>query len=440
MASINTANRFKEKTHEGATAARMTTMQALRRSVMSCMLWEREFYEDGIEISARIGSLAATVDPNELAALAIEARNVANLRHVPLLLLCILAKSSKGTPLMRETVPKVIRRADELTELAALWWKLNPDTHIPHNMEKGLKAAFNNFNEYHFAKYDRNDSVKLRDVMRLVHPKASTQERNELYKRVIDRTLTTPDTWEVQLSAGGNKKEVFENLLRENALGYLALLRNLRNMAEANCDRALVIEAITKRMGAQRVLPFRYTAAARAAPTFARAIDTALQQCIIESQYMTGTTAILVDVSGSMERKLSAKSDMTRMDAAATLAAVFHGDVRIFTFSNGLAEIKPLLGLGAIEAIIGSQPHGGTYLGRAIKDVQTKYAVKHDRMIVITDEQSADPVGNPTCENAYMINVASNKNGIGYGRWTHIDGFSEAVLKFIIEHERQNTM
>ena len=35
----------------------------------------------------------------------------------------------------------------------------------------------------------------------------------------------------------------------------------------------------------------------------------------------------------------------------------------------------------------------------------------------------------------YMINVASNRNGVGYGRWCHIDGFSEQVLRFIAEHE-----
>ena len=63
-------------------------------------------------------------------------------------------------------------------------------------------------------------------------------------------------------------------------------------------------------------------------------------------------------------------------------------------------------------------------------------ALPHDRLIVVTDEQSHDTVADPRAGKAYMVNVASARNGVGYGRWTHIDGFSEAVLGFIREHER----
>ena len=45
------------------------------------------------------------------------------------------------------------------------------------------------------------------------------------------------------------------------------------------------------------------------------------------------------------------------------------------------------------------------------------------RLIVITDEQSHDPVPDPAAKHAYLINVASYRNGVGYGRWTHIDGW-----------------
>ena len=32
--------------------------------------------------------------------------------------------------------------------------------------------------------------------------------------------------------------------------------------------------------------------------------------------------------------------------------------------------------------------------------------------------------------------MASYKNGVGYGKWTHIDGWSEAVIEYIraLEH------
>ena len=62
--------------------------------------------------------------------------------------------------------------------------------------------------------------------------------------------------------------------------------------------------------------------------------------------------------------------------------------------------------------------------------------VKYDRVIVITDEQSADRVPDPLDgAKGYMINVASAKNGVGYGKWIHLDGFSEAVIRWVHEFE-----
>lgn len=251
---------------------------------------------------------------------------------------------------------------------------------------------------------------------------------------MVDKTLVSPDTWEVELSAGKDKKETFERLIREGKLGYLALLRNLRNMANAGCDLDLVKDAIIARKGAKRVLPFRYVAAARACPQLEPAIDTALSEAISEMEPLPGRTIVLVDVSGSMDAPLSAKSDMKRIDAAAALSSVIYGDVRVLTFSYQLVEIPPRRGMAGVDAVINSQPHGGTLLGQAVAAVNQ---LPHDRLIVITDEQSHDQVPGPAAKHAYMINVASNKNGVGYGRWTHLDGFSEQVLRWISEYERQ---
>jgi 60 kDa SS-A/Ro ribonucleoprotein len=255
-----------------------------------------------------------------------------------------------------------------------------------------------------------------------------------LFKRAKDRELATPDTWEVALSAGADKKESFTRLLTDGKLGYLALLRNLRNMEQAGVDSDLVEKAILARKGgAERVLPFRYVAAARAAPRYEPVLDQALVASIEAMEQLDGLTIVLVDVSSSMHDKLSGKSDMTRMDAAATLASVIPGKVRVFTFSNKTVEIPPRRGMAGVEAVIKSQPHMGTYLGQALMQV---YSLPHDRIIVITDEQTADRVADPVVDNAYMINVAAYQNGVGYGRWTHIDGFSESVLRFIAELER----
>jgi hypothetical protein len=198
-------------------------------------------------------------------------------------------------------------------------------------------------------------------------------------------------------------------------------------------DDSLVREAILARRGAERVLPFRYVAAARAAPRYEPWLDQALSEAVLQDAVLAGRTIVLVDVSGSMGCRLSARSDLTRMDAAATLASVIPGDVRIFTFTDAVVEVPARRGMAGVDAIVRSQPHGGTLLGAAVKHVNRE---KHDRLIVVTDEQSADAVPDPVAAKAYMVNVASARNGVGYGRWTHIDGFSESVLSFIREHER----
>jgi 60 kDa SS-A/Ro ribonucleoprotein len=431
---LNAAARNAARTHEGASAVPgLSDEKMLRRSVLSCMLWEDEFYEDGQSIATRIAAAAEKVEPAVLAGLAIEAREVFNLRHAPLLLLEVLSRTGKGDKLVADTVVRVVQRADELGELVALHHKMGAKKMIPAQMRKGLARAFAKFDAYALAKYDRDSSVKLRDVLRLVRPTPKDAEQSALWKGVKDRTLEAPDTWEVALSSGADKKGSFERLLRDGKLGYLALLRNLRNMVQAGVDEELVRRAIVARKGgAQRVLPFRYVAAARAAPRFEPSIDQALRAAIADMRPLPGRTIVLIDVSGSMDHRLSAKSDMKRIDAAAALGAIVPGDVRLFTFSNGLVEVPPRRGMAGVDAIVRSQPHGGTELGAALAAI---YKLAHERLIVVTDEQSYDRVPDPVASRSYMINVGSYKNGIGYGRWTHIDGFSESVIRFITEAE-----
>lgn len=424
----------KPLTHEGAEAARGLSAEAqLRRAVLACLLWEDEFYEDGETISARLSALAIAVDPEIVAKIAVEARTEMNLRHAPLLLLTVLARTgAKREKLVADTVVAVIQRADELAELVAIYWR-NGRIPLAAQLKKGLARAFQKFDAYELAKYDRPGPVRLRDVLFLVHAKPKAEEQAATWKKLAEKELDSPDTWEVALSGGADKRETFERLIREGKLGYLALLRNLRNMVEAGCDENLVGRAIIDRKGAKRVLPFRFVAAARAAPVFDKALDTALLAAIGDQAELAGRTIVLVDVSGSMDWPLSRRSDMRRIDAAAALASVINGDVRVFTFSNEVKEVAARRGLAGIDAIVGSQPHQGTFLGKAVGHVNR---LKHDRLIVVTDEQSHDAVPDPVAGKAYLINVASYRNGVGYGKWVHLDGFSEQVLRYIGAYER----
>ncbi len=420
-------------THGGVPAfAHLSPIQQLRRSVLACLLWEDTFYESGVSIADRIAAEADKVSAADLAALAIEARTVFNLRHVSLWLLKALSK--KGGRIVGDTIYEVIQRADELGELVSMIIpggdKRQSKARLPRQVKLGLARALRKFSEYQLAKYNRDAAVTLRDVLFIVHAKPKDEAQNALWKRLVDDKLATPDTWEVELSAGKDKKATFERLLREGKLGYLALLRNLRNMADAGCDMQLVRSAIIARNGgAERVLPFRYVAAARACPQMEPAIDEALSEAVSEMPPFSGKTLVLVDVSSSMHAALSAKSDMNRIDAAAALACMIHGDLRVFSFSDDLVEVPPRRGMAGVDAIKSSQRNNGTALAAAVAQAQ-KYP--HDRIIVITDEQSTDSrLVDPVAKRAYMINVASYEHGVGYGKWTHLDGFSEGVLRYI---------
>jgi 60 kDa SS-A/Ro ribonucleoprotein len=419
------------RTMEGGPAIKRTTEQLLARSVLACMLWEKSFYEDGQDIADRIETLAEKVSLQYLAELAIHARHVMHLRHAPLLLLCALIKRGSGHALVADTIASVVHRADEIPELLAIYWRKGKRP-LSAQLKKGLARAFLKFDEYALAKYNRDADIKLRDALFLSHAKPDTPERAALWKRLANNELATPDTWEVELSGGADKRETFERLIREGKLGYLALLRNLRNMMAANCDFKLVADAIVARKGAARVFPFRYVAAARACPQLAPTVNIALLAAVKDLPVLSGRTLVLVDVSGSMKAKLSEKSDLTRMDAAAALACLMPGQRRVFTFSNSLVEVTGWEGLPGIDGIIQSQDHGGTYLGRAVQDMNK---IPHDRLIVITDEASSDDVPAPVAKNAYMINVSIEKAAVGYGDWTRITGFSENIIRWITQNE-----
>lgn len=421
-------------THEGAVAKHINVEAKLRRTLLSALLGEDTFYEDGQSIASRISEYAASMSKDKLAALAIEARTDFGLRHAPLLLLTELAR--RGGSGVADAINDTIQRVDEMPELLAIYWK-DGKKPISAQLRKGLAKAFTKFDEYSLAKYNRDKQIKLKDVMFMVHPKPYGADQEALFKRVANNSLATPNTWEVRISACGNdsiaKKAVWEDLLRTNMLGYMAVLRNLRNMDAVGVDEGLIRDAILARRGAKYVYPFRYTAAARVIPKYERYIDEALKASVVDSHKFEGKTIVVVDHSVSMNVPVSQKSEITRFDAAATLASVINGDVRVFAFGTETIEVPHRLGMAGIDAIKNCYVGWSTNAGNAVRIINQ---YPHDRLIFITDEQSRDNLPDPIAKNAYMINVAPYQNGIGYGRWTHIDGFSESVIKFIIEHER----
>jgi hypothetical protein len=427
---LNTKAQCTTFTHEGAPAIPLTPIKELRRAVLACLLWEDQFYESGQDIATRIKGLVIKCDPKDVAALAVEARTQYRIRHASLLLARELCRHPKVSGrLVGDTIFNTVQRADELAEFLSLYWadKKQP---LSKQVKYGLQRAFHKFDEYALAKYNRDKNIKLLDVMRLVHPKPVNELQSALWKRLRDGELKTPDTWEVALSAGVNKKETFTRLLKEKKLGYLALLRNLRNMLQAQVDVDLIHDALLSGAKFSKALPFRFIAAARHAVELEKTLDLAMQLSVSMLPKLPGKTIVLVDVSGSMVgTKISQKSELDRLDAAAGLAILVNAlaeECVVYTFSSDVIRMPPRQGMALRDAICATY-HGMTLLGHAIQMMNQE---PYDRLIVMTDEESYDFVPSPK-NLGYMVNVASYQNSVGYGPWVRLTGFSEALVQWI---------
>jgi 60 kDa SS-A/Ro ribonucleoprotein len=425
-------------TAEGARASHINSELQLRRSVMACLLWEKQFYEDGEEITARIAKNIPLVAPEKVAEIAIEAREKMKLRHMPLFIVREMARHKTHKPFVSATLSRIIQRADELAEFVALYWK-DKRQPLSAQVKKGLASAFTKFNEYQIAKYNRDGAVKLKDVLFLCHAKPKDDEQAALWKRLISDELTVPDTWEVALSTGKDKKETWERLISENKLGGLAFLRNLRNMKESKVSEKVIFEGLS-RMKTERILPFRFIAAAKYAPQWEAQIEPVMLKCLEGKAKLKGKTALVVDGSGSMfGTPISAKSEIDRFEAAAALAILAREiceNCVMIVFSNNAYLVPSRRGFALRDVLYKAAEHSGTNTQNAIMGAAQE---GYDRLIVITDEQSHQAVSNPLVgTKAYIINVASNKNGIGYGSFNHINGWSESVLDYIFTGEQQD--
>jgi len=437
MSKLNVKAQTKNRTYEGAASVPLSSIKELERTILTCMLWEDNFYERGEDVASRVKRLVKESPSLAVIDLAVKARNEMFLRHIPLLLLREVARSHKdvGNELGK-AITKVIQRPDELTEFLAIYWK-DGKCPLSKQVKKGLANAFTKFDEYQLAKYNRDSAIKLKDVLFLVHAKPKDETQGLLWKKLIDNTMAIPYTWETELSAGKDKKEVFTKLLQENKIGGLAVLRNLRNMYESGVNKKLVSETLLKQSCKSKILPFRYLAASRVVPQWERFIDEAMLKSTETMEKSQGKTLLLVDVSGSMSGKLSSKSDLTRLDAACALGVLcreIFEDITIATFSERTKIVPNRRGMALVEAIDNSQPHGRTYLKNSLRQFHLKY----DRIIVITDEQSHDGITQAYNDKSYLINVANYKNGVGYDKgWKHISGFSENIIKYIQEIEKE---
>jgi 60 kDa SS-A/Ro ribonucleoprotein len=338
--------------HAGGESFTLTPQMELYTAVATAGLSD-QYYEKANDKLERLRSLLAATDPVFAAKLAVYAREKMYLRSIPLVMAVELAKQQSGNGVVGKLTEKVVQRADEITELLAYYATANQRqgtkqlNKLSKQLQKGLAAAFNKFDEYQFAKYNGDGAVQLRDALFIVHPKAKNEAQQAVFDKIATDTLATPYTWEVELSALGQQsfesaaakqaavKAKWEELIFSNKLGYMATLRNLRNMLNAGIGQAALDKVCAYIGDAQAVakskqLPFRFLSAYRelkAAPTgqtgqLLDALEAAVEATAANiAGFGSGTRVVIAaDVSGSMQQAVSPKSKVLYYDIGLLLA------------------------------------------------------------------------------------------------------------------------
>ena len=416
----------KVQNHESAEAYRLRPEMELYTAVCTMALQDK-FYETSKEQIDRIAALVEKAHAFFVARLAVYARREMHLRSIPLFLVVELARRHNGDNLVSRTVEKVIMRADEIMELLMCYQWRNPKEgmkklcRLSHQIRQGLQSAFNKFDEYQFAKYDRSGlEVKLRDALFIVHPKAKDETQQKIFDKIADGTLATPYTWETELSALGAQhfeddctrrtafRERWSELIASGQLGYMALLRNLRNILNADVDVEIVkviAERLSNRHEVMRAkqFPFRYFSAYKElkdvssanAPLILDAIDDAAAQsaACINGFSDDAKVFIACDMSGSMQHPVSSRSKIQYYEVGNMLAMLLQSRCQkvisgIFADEWKVVNYPHRAVLGntdALSARIGEVGYG-TYGGKPLEWLTNK-RIAVDKVMFFTDCQ-----------------------------------------------------
>jgi hypothetical protein len=436
------------RNHAGAPAYSLTPALELYAAVATAALSD-QFYEAADTRLARLRELIARGDPQFVARLAVYAREQLHLRSVPLVLAVELARLHRGDNLVSRLVARIVQRADEIPELLAFYGQANGRTgaktlgQLSKQVQRGLALAFNRFDAYQLAKYDREGAaVRLRDALFLVHPKPRDEAQQAVFNQLVAGTLPVPYTWETELSAAGQVAyaspaerraaltRTWEALVQSGRLGYMALLRNLRNLLEANVSaETLALACATLADPAQvaraRQLPFRFLAAYRevlalnsgaVAPVLA-ALEAAIVGSARNLRGFGPETRVVVacDVSGSMQQPISPRSKVLLYDVGLVLAMLLQSRCQhVVTGLFGDRWLRVPLPQGQVlrnvqelyrrEGEVGYATNGH----RVIQDLRQRGEAV-DKVMIFTDCQLWNTNGKGTLAQewaAYRANVA----------------------------------
>lgn len=440
---------------EGGLAFKLDPKTRLYTRVCTSLFGEDKFYQTGEQHNAEIINdiyEVAKVDPEFILKLAAYARNEMHLRSVPIVLLAEAAAINECKPFVRKWARFILRRADEPLELIAYWTSRHGsigdrgekggEHAFPNCLKKAVADALNKFDEYEIEKYNReNRVVKMRDALRICHPKPKDNVHNALFNYIITGNLSDKEkilpkliakeaflkltefndeakkliqdgsiTWEVAISKFGNKPEVWDAL----NLPIMAAVRNLRNIILSGASIENVIDKLTNPeiIKKSKLLPFRFYAAylelkkvigdcwktlsveqVRKINTAINALETAVKYSVANLPKLYGTTLIACDNSGSMDSSLSRKSIIKYCDIAnlfGALATEFCENAIVGVFAN-IWRVVPLLKSDSIFTKVDTlkkTPVGYSTYAYRIFEWLLNTKNKVDRIILLSDLQA----------------------------------------------------
>lgn len=460
--------------NEGWVAYSMDPKSKLVNQVLTSFFNEAKFYGDNSkEIEANIQAVIKT-DPAFVSKLAIFARREFNMRSISHVLAGYLAHEPEGKPYVKQTVKSIVLRGDDATEIMSFY--LNTfGKPIPNSLRKALRDIFGTFDEYTLAKYKgEGKEVKMRDILCLCRPKPKDDQQSAVWKKLLEGNITPAYTWETELSAKGNNKETWEQLIDSGRLPYMAMLRNLRNILNAkpgNLEKVLRQISNPEAVRKSRQLPFRYLSAYNTVrwETFADrrvldALEDAVDISIDNLTKLPGKTMIAIDVSGSMGSRISAKSDILCEDIAMMLGVIANRiceDATVYTFDTDIKKLYIPHRNGILETVRNYSASGGgtnMYLPfhQIIRDYQEGHG-DYDRIIVLSDNECNHCGLKHYYHSVKPVNEMANEYRRISGRniWVHaidlmgygtqqfagpktnlIAGWSEKVFEFILLAEQ----
>lgn len=462
MAKFNSTASTRTVNHERHSAYAMQPRIKLITQVLTSFINEQKFYCDNTREMKELIPNVIRQDPQFVSNLAVFARRVFHMRSVSHVLTGFLANVPEGKPYVGRTVEGVTLRGDDATEILSFYLS-EFGKPIPNSLRRALKDVFATFDAYTLAKYKgEGHTVKMRDLLRICRPHPDTPEQSAMWKQLLDGTLPPAYTWESELSAHGNNKETWEELIDSGRCGYMGLLRNLRNIINVNPDNLdKVLEKLSdpEAVRNSRQLPFRFLSAyknlsANAGKKVADALEDAVAASCENVPKLPGRTVIAVDVSGSMSLNVSAKSEIRCCEIGTMLGMIANricDDAIFYTFNNRISR-KQIPSAGILYSTVHeAMASGGTDMYLPFKQMLTD-KIRCDRIIIISDNEC----NSPSCYRTPVQTLADQyRKESGNDIWVHaidlagygtqqfsgpktniIAGWSEKVFDFILLAEQ----